>query len=421
VRRKRSQLSLIGKIAKDRVKYDSLDDRLARFGGVGPGFDHLRIGLSLSILLWHSFSNSYGLRYAESLSAFPVPPLLSALLPMFFGLSGFLVTGSALRTNDVKTFLTFRTLRILPALFTEITLSAMILGPLLTSLTLRQYFSDPLFYEYFGSLIGRVRFNLPGLFLNNPTPNFVNFALWTVAPEILCYIAMTLLMVSGSYRNAKAVLLMTVAYAVICIFLDSLDPPMRVAEVLPSKSLILSFLVGTVVFLFRRQIVYSRAAALVSLVAATSLVFAAQRFSIPLLMYMSIPGYVYVVAVIGLTNIPKIPLLSSGDYSYGVYIYGFPIQQTIARFASEQNALTNFAIALPTTLVVAAISWHLVEKPFLALRHRFSAKSGAREVSHPAVWFVFLAIYALALSHWNEVFPIRDAAKLVLGHMGLYP
>ena len=415
-------MSIIDKIAAARVtSFGSLDDRLARFGGVGPGFDHLRIGLSLSILLWHSFSNSYGLRYAESLPAFPVPPLLSALLPMFFGLSGFLVTGSALRTNDVKTFLTFRTLRILPALFTEITLSALILGPLLTSFTLIQYFSDPSFYEYFGSLIGRVRFNLPGLFLDNPTPNFVNFALWTVAPEILCYIAMTLLMVSGYYKNARAVLLITLAYAVICIMLDSIAPPIRVAEVLPSKSLILSFLVGAVVFLFRRRIIYSKVAAFMSLVVATTLAFAAQRFSNPLLMYMSIPGYVYVVAVLGLTNMPKIPLLSSGDYSYGVYIYGFPIQQTIARFVSEQDALVNFAIALPTTLVVAAISWHLVEKPFLALRHRFSAESRVHKVGHPRVWFTFLVIYALALSYWNGVFPIRDIAKFILRNLGLYP
>ncbi len=414
-------MSLNGKIAAEPKSRESLGDRLIHFGGVGPGFDHLRIGLSLCILFWHSFSNSYGLRYAESLPAFPVPPLLSALLPMFFGLSGFLVTGSALRTNDVKTFLTFRTLRILPALFTEITLSALLLGPILTSFTLSQYFRDPLFYEYFGSLIGRVRFNLPGLFLDNPTPNFVNFALWTVAPEILCYIAMTLLMVSGYYKKATTVILITIVYALICIVFDSLDPPVRVAEVLPSKSLILSFLVGAVVFLFKKRIIYSRVAALVLLVVATALVFAAQRFSIPVLMYMSIPCYVYVVAVLGLTDMPKIPLLSSGDYSYSVYIYGFPIQQTVARFVTEQNALTNFAIALPTTLVVAAISWHFVEKPFLALRHRFSGQSRVREVSHPAVWFALLTSYALVLSYWNGVFPIKDAAKFVLRHMGLYP
>ena len=81
-----------------------LGDRLSAYNGRGPGFDHIRIGLSLSILLWHSFSISYGLDYAERLPSFPVPPMLTALLPMFFGLSGFLVMASALRA-DLRTFI----------------------------------------------------------------------------------------------------------------------------------------------------------------------------------------------------------------------------------------------------------------------------------------------------------------------------
>ena len=147
----------------------SLGSRLSDYNGRGPGFDHIRIGLSLSILFWHSFSISYGLDYAEQLPSFPVPPLLTALLPMFFGLSGFLVMASALRT-DLSTYITFRTLRIVPALFVEITISAIVLGPLLTKLRLHDYFVDRAFYEYFGSLIGRVRFSLPGVFTENPRP-----------------------------------------------------------------------------------------------------------------------------------------------------------------------------------------------------------------------------------------------------------
>jgi peptidoglycan/LPS O-acetylase OafA/YrhL len=66
---------------------------------------------------------------------------------MFFALSGFLVTGSAIRTRSVRTFLTFRFLRIFPALATEVTLSAVILGPLLTTLPLKDYVSDHHFWN----------------------------------------------------------------------------------------------------------------------------------------------------------------------------------------------------------------------------------------------------------------------------------
>src|SRR5437763_9692931 len=85
----------------DKNSIRSLEQQLEAFAGSGPGFDHIRIGLSIAILLWHSFSVTYGLNYAELLPPFPIPPLLSAFLPMFFGLSGFLVMGSALRVEGL--------------------------------------------------------------------------------------------------------------------------------------------------------------------------------------------------------------------------------------------------------------------------------------------------------------------------------
>ena len=79
--------------------------------GAGPGFDALRIGLALFILWFHSVQNAHGDRYSEYIPASFYPVIL-ALLPMFFCLSGFLVTGSAVRTRSVPLFLTYRGLRI---------------------------------------------------------------------------------------------------------------------------------------------------------------------------------------------------------------------------------------------------------------------------------------------------------------------
>jgi peptidoglycan/LPS O-acetylase OafA/YrhL len=402
------------------LRYPSLHDKLRSFGGVGPGFDHLRIGLSLCILLWHSFSNSYGLNYAESLPSFPVPPLLSALLPMFFGLSGFLVMGSALRTNDAKTFLTFRILRILPALFTEIAVSALILGPLLTTLPLGKYFTDPMFFEYFGSLFGRVRFALPGLFSDNPAPNLVNFALWTVGPEILCYVVMLALMISGLYKNRNAVLVATIAYGAVCIASGIIHPPTHIAEVLPARILIFAFLIGATIYHFREAIPYSLGYAVISFLIATLLVYAGQRMDLEFFSYLAVPAYIYVVAVVGLTDLPKIPLLSSGDYSYGVYIYGFPIQQTVAHFLPQHREWwVNFGSSLPVTLFVAAMSWHFIEKPFLSLRKRFNRTDGEQSFSADNRALMFLAAYALFLIYVNDVFPLKLAIKTTLDFLGL--
>jgi peptidoglycan/LPS O-acetylase OafA/YrhL len=401
----------------------SIEQQLTRFSGVGPGFDHVRISLSLTILLWHSFSNSYGLGYAEKLAPFPVPPLLSALLPMFFGLSGFLVIGSALRTGNLGTFITFRILRILPALFTEIMISALLFGPLLTTLPLRAYFTNPTFFEYFGSLIGRVRFALPGLFANNPTPNLVNFALWTVGPEILCYAAMSMMILTGAYRNRKTFLTITMIYGVIAFCADAIFPSARIAEVLPSKILIFSFLVGACLFHYREKIPYSKIAAAASFLVATLLVFIGQQHGSQIYSYLAVPAYIYTVAIVGLTPLPRMPILSSGDYSYGVYVYGFPIQQAIAYFLPEHREWwINFGIAIPIVLCFAICSWEFIEKPFLGLRKKFQMNQKTEKWSgrNRYIIFIAIAIYGLFLIDANSIFPVRPIAKAMLAPVGLY-
>src|ERR1700753_361212 len=80
-------------------------------GGAGPGFDMVRISLSLLVILLHSFHTAYGIPAAEYLATGWSHPIWAATLPIFFGLSGFLVSGSALRSRSLRVFLTFRALR----------------------------------------------------------------------------------------------------------------------------------------------------------------------------------------------------------------------------------------------------------------------------------------------------------------------
>lgn len=61
-------------------------------------------------------------------------------------------------------------------------------------------------------------------------------------------------------------------------------------------------------------------------------------------------------------------VLHGRDYSYGLYLYGFPMQQLVARTFGAQSALFNAALAGALTLVCAALSWHLIERRALALK-----------------------------------------------------
>ena len=404
----------------------SIGQRLDQLKGIGPGFDHLRIGLALSIFTWHSFSISYGQDYASKLPRFPVPVLLAALLPMFFALSGFLIMGSALRNNDLKTFITFRVLRILPALFTEIMISALILGPLLTAFPLRVYFTSPMFFEYFGSLVGRVRFSLPGLFLDNPAPELVNFALWTVGPEILCYILVSLLMLTGIFRKPKGMLAITIGYAAISVVVGLLFPDKVVGEVLPAKLLIFCFFVGNLFYLYRNQIRFSAWRAAAAFLGAMVLIFIAQSTRQELWSYLAIPGFVYGVVVVGLSRLSPLPFFRRGDYSYGLYIYGFPIQQAVAHFLpNHREWYVNWPLALPVTITFAVASWHLIEKPVLGLRKRILAKKDPVGEPKPQrgrniAIFAALSLYGLFVLDSANVLPVRPGAKMMLYGFGMY-
>jgi peptidoglycan/LPS O-acetylase OafA/YrhL len=61
-----------------------------------------------------------------------------------------------------------------------------------------------------------------------------------------------------------------------------------------------------------------------------------------------------------------------GDYSYGTYIYAFPVQQTISLVLYPIGGWLMFLVATPITLALAIPSWHFVERPALNMKHRIT-------------------------------------------------
>src|SRR5579871_1463840 len=188
-----------------------------RNDGKGPGFDTLRLWLALCVLLVHGVAVAqYDQGLPLKLWNGPLRPFLLAILPMFFALSGFLVSGSAMRVRSAKIFLVLRLLRLWPALMVEVTLSALVLGPIFTVVPLRQYFSDSLFLSYFGNIVGHVQFYLPGVFEAAPLAGVVNLNLWTLTPEYYCYAFMLLLLVSGTlFDRLKIAVIATIMLAIL--------------------------------------------------------------------------------------------------------------------------------------------------------------------------------------------------------------
>lgn len=75
------------------------------------------------------------------------------------------------------------------------------------------------------------------------------------------------------------------------------------------------------------------------------------------------------IGVIGLCEVPWFRHFGRyGDFSYGIYVYGFPVQQLVGHFTHTRSALTMFLLACPIAVACGALSWHLLEAKCIKLK-----------------------------------------------------
>ena len=368
-----TRLGLIGRrslLAPPIVHY-TLASRLNETQGRPSGFDYLRLILAFGVIWSHSMllTNDWqttSIEIGPILSIFFTyiyPLFVAFLLPMFFALSGFLVAGSLERSNTLITFFGLRVFRIMPALTVEVLLSALILGPLLTTVTRTDYFFNPEFWSYFLNVIGDIHYYLPGVFLANPV-TVVNGQLWTVPWELVCYIVLAVLAIAGIFQRRHWLVLSLVGLYVAQIGLDIIRTN-RNPGMVGGSSLVMSFVAGLILYKFREKLAWSRY--LCFIMAVLSLLL----FIIPHgLRFAAFPA-AYVTVYLGLLNPPRNKIILSGDYSYGLYLYGFPIQQAIASIAPNlRHWYLNLLLTIPCAMLVATGSWWLVERPVLDQRKK---------------------------------------------------
>jgi peptidoglycan/LPS O-acetylase OafA/YrhL len=335
---------------------------LERNSGVGPGFDFLRLFLATAIVLWHSAQFTIGPSVYVTPPTSTIFPLVVLLIPLFFGLSGFLVTGSLIRLKTLRPFIAFRALRILPALVVEVTLSALLLGPIVTEIALSEYFTDSKFWKYFGSIVGLVQFKLPGVFLHNPIPEIVNGQLWTVPPEMVCYITLSILLVLGLPTRPKVMLYLVIVAGFLVVGRQLLFAPH--APFNYTLLAILCFYWGNIIYLYRQALPVHFLLFVIAVAVFIGTVVLLPR----LLPVLGPPCAAYAACYVGMLKLPQLSVWLRGDYSYGIYLYGAPLQQLSVWLFPEQSWWENFVIAYCVTIGFAALSWHWIEKPALALR-----------------------------------------------------
>lgn len=326
-------------------------------GGATTGFDYLRIGLSVAVLGWHSIGLS--VRSPEldaALWSGPFRFLPAAIIPVFFALSGFLVTGSLGRTR-LHQFVTLRFVRLIPALAVEIALSALLVGLVFTTLPASEYLTSRAFYAYFLNIVGDIHFYLPGVFENNPFPGLVNGQLWTIPFELECYLALVLLAVSTVIRRRLAFTIIVAVLSLGFTVRALTGPPISGVTHAPGRVLVVCFLAAVSLHLYRDRVPYSHRLGVVSAVAT------AVFLQVPNASYLAAFPVAYLTVWLGLMRPPAIPF---GDLSYGVYLFHWPIQQSIMRMVPGIHSWWLLAlVSLPLTAVCAWLSWTWIEKPIL--------------------------------------------------------
>lgn len=328
----------------------------------------IRVLAAVAVLVSHSWTLTLGPGTPEPLSGLFGMSLGSVSVLVFFGISGVLIPMSLERAETLAIWARARILRIFPALFCVALLTALVLGPLVTTEEIGAYFGStaPVRYVLNVATLAKVNTALPGVFeAATPAPH-VNGSLWTLPYEVGCYLLVALLGTAGIFRRQTGVLAVAALLAVTAFAVWQ-----RKALGLSYTSLghflnfALPFLTGTLFYLLRRRILLNWKPALVLLgltLAALGTDFLRPMLSVTL---------VYWVLWIGL--VPQGPLLAYnrlGDYSYGTYIYAFPIQQTVAQVMPGISPVAAIAVALPITLCFAVLSWLLVERPALRLKRR---------------------------------------------------
>ena len=287
---------------------------------------------------------------------------------VFFALSGFFIAGSFARAVTPGQFVLARVARLLPGLAVSLLFVVLFVGPLVTDRQLASYLSDP---DTLGFIIRNLtllhpQYTLGDIFRDNPYPA-VEGSLWTLRYEALCYGGVLCAGILRVMHHRWVAVIAMILYALVWtipVFSDhALHPMLEHLRILS-----LPFLTGTAFWIWRDRVRLCLPILLGAAVSAYCLRMTV--FAFPALIFF----LTYAIFWLGYVPGGRIRQFNRlGDYSYGVYIYAFPLQGFVIWAIGPMTPMENVLLAFPTTVFCAVASWHLVERPAL-----FMAKGVSR-------------------------------------------
>jgi peptidoglycan/LPS O-acetylase OafA/YrhL len=336
-------------------------------------FNLIRILAALAVLITHSFALAIGSGDAEPFRENLGMTMGSIAVDIFFITSGFLVTASLLTRQSAIEFIWARVLRIFPALLVMLLLTVFGLGVFFTSLPLPSYLADPKIYIYLvkcSTLITGVAYNLPGVFDGNPYKNAVNGSLWTMPYEIRMYAILAIVWVALRitkrirFRTFELIILTSAVAAGVFVIARHLLPSYFPTEGY-FANLFFMFFSGAAFYVLKEHITLSRLFFWLFVIALLTAAIA-NKHSFFVVYTLTIAYVLFYLAYVPSGLVRKYNQV--GDYSYGVYIYAFPVQQSVAALIPGVSVLLMVLISAVVTLLLAVFSWHFLERRALGLK-----------------------------------------------------
>lgn len=331
--------------------------------GRNNNFNLLRMIGALVIMLAHAMFITLG--DDINFETYPVRYTLGiTTLNLFFILSGMLVTTSWLKRGDVVSYCCSRFMRIIPGLVVVSFFVPFILGPMMTTLTVGDYFSQLSTWIYWPlTSMLNPDMTLPGVFHGLPNDGEVNAPLWTLRYEAFFYGCLVLAGFVGVFKvRSVFVFFAGLLFAIYLIVSFSTDLR-EMAAIDHLMHFGYSFLIGACCYIYRDKIPIDFKLSLFLLLVALGVVY---QFGLTVGEVLLIPA----AALLGLwiAFVPGGWLRGYnlvGDYSYGLYIWHYPIEQSVRYRLGDMEPSSLFFISLPFALGAAVLSWHFVERPAL--------------------------------------------------------
>ncbi|WP_438866278.1 acyltransferase family protein [Pseudomonas sp. L1(2025)] len=330
-------------------------------------FDCVRLLAALAVIYGHAFPLALlgsPTLLGNSIQAFAVK--------IFFSISGFLICKSWVSSAGLGNYIAKRALRIFPALIVLVLVTVLIVGPVLTSLSFSEYYSNLTVLYYLKNIMLYPVYNLVDLFSYNSYKGAVNGSLWSLPVEFFMYILIALLAIKrkravdaspSSVLFIATAIMVSLSLRLVHHTTPEIHPVVYGTDLISALDVAPYFLIGALYSYYSLERFFDMGVALF-LVGFAVLFQPTSSVMQEAFLYVVAP---YVILSFATTKTIYLHRVGRyGDFSYGIYLYGFLIQQVVNAVTKNSiSPLQNALVSMPLAVLCACLSWHFIEKPAL--------------------------------------------------------